>query len=124
MEKNDFDEEEYGFSRNYFLAKESSSSSKKSSHKVSDIEVVDEQVIICLVLTYDYYGIQSCRVYLRIQFVLLVCKWLKELIAAVCSIEPKHEKEVSTLKDSYKSSYDEWVFQLRYVLVLSREAFM
>lgn len=45
MEVGDFDEEEFGFSRNYFLAKESrSSSSKKSANKLSDIEVLDEQV--------------------------------------------------------------------------------
>lgn len=45
MEIDDIDEEEFGFSRNYFLAKESrSSSSKKSANKLSDIEVVDEQV--------------------------------------------------------------------------------
>ncbi|XP_054799309.1 origin of replication complex subunit 2 [Prosopis cineraria] len=34
---------EFGFSRNYFLAKELGSSSKKSTHKISDIDVVDEQ---------------------------------------------------------------------------------
>ncbi|PKI50658.1 origin of replication complex subunit 2 [Punica granatum] len=80
MEIDDVDEEEVGFSRNYFLAKESgSSSSKKSGRKVSDIQVVDEQ----------------------------------ELIAAVANIEPKHEKEIAALKDSYKSSYSEWVFLLR-----------
>lgn len=39
------DEEEFEFSRNYFLAKESGTSGKKSSHKLSDIDLVDEQVL-------------------------------------------------------------------------------
>lgn len=39
------DEDECGFSRNYFLAKELSGSSKRSAHKLSDIHLVDEQVI-------------------------------------------------------------------------------
>ncbi|KAG4962453.1 hypothetical protein JHK82_039141 [Glycine max] len=38
------DDEEFEFSRNYFLAKElASSSAKKSKHKLTDIDVVDEQ---------------------------------------------------------------------------------
>ncbi|CAN8287362.1 unnamed protein product [Cochlearia groenlandica] len=37
------EEDEYGFSRNYFLAKELGGSSKRSSHKLSDINIVDEQ---------------------------------------------------------------------------------
>ncbi|XP_048331332.2 origin of replication complex subunit 2 [Ziziphus jujuba] len=37
------DEEEFGFSRNYFLAKELGGSGKKSTHKLSDINIVDEQ---------------------------------------------------------------------------------
>lgn len=44
------DDEEFEFSRNYFLAKElASSSAKKSKHKITDIDVVDEQVslVIC-----------------------------------------------------------------------------
>ncbi|THG06411.1 hypothetical protein TEA_003335 [Camellia sinensis var. sinensis] len=43
MEANDVDDEEFGFSRNYFLAKELASSGKKSTHKLSDINLVDEQ---------------------------------------------------------------------------------
>lgn len=38
------DEEEFGFSRNYFLAKELGGSGKKSDRKLSDIDIVDEQV--------------------------------------------------------------------------------
>ncbi|RDY01636.1 Origin of replication complex subunit 2, partial [Mucuna pruriens] len=38
------EEEEFEFSRNYFLAKELASSAKKSKHKLTDIDVVDEQV--------------------------------------------------------------------------------
>lgn len=40
------EEEEFEFSRNYFLAKEVASSVKKSTHKVTDLNVVDEQVPI------------------------------------------------------------------------------
>lgn len=43
MEPNDVEEEEFGFSRNYFLAKELGGSGKKSARKVSDIDLVDEQ---------------------------------------------------------------------------------
>ncbi|KAL8488818.1 hypothetical protein ACS0TY_024938 [Phlomoides rotata] len=43
MESNDIEEEELGFSRNYFLAKELKSSSKKSARKLTDINIVDEQ---------------------------------------------------------------------------------
>lgn len=43
MEPNDVEEEEFGFSRNYFLAKELGGSAKKSARKVSDIDLVDEQ---------------------------------------------------------------------------------
>ncbi|KAL0720897.1 hypothetical protein Bca4012_035496 [Brassica carinata] len=37
------EEDECGFSRNYFLAKELSGSSKRSARKLSDINIVDEQ---------------------------------------------------------------------------------
>ncbi|PIA27610.1 hypothetical protein AQUCO_07600052v1 [Aquilegia coerulea] len=37
------DEEEFGFSRNYFLAKELRGSAKKSGGKLSDLKLVDEQ---------------------------------------------------------------------------------
>ncbi|KAI9096675.1 hypothetical protein K1719_025854 [Acacia pycnantha] len=70
---------EFGFSRNYFLAKELGSSSKKSTHKLSDIDIVDEQ----------------------------------ELRAAAANIEPKHEKEITSLIGGYKNMYSEWVFALR-----------
>lgn len=41
-------EEEFGFSRNYFLAKEIGSASGKRSaaRKLSDIDLVDEQVLL------------------------------------------------------------------------------
>jgi hypothetical protein len=38
------EEEVFGFSRNYFLAKELGGSGKKSASKLSDIDLVDEQV--------------------------------------------------------------------------------
>lgn len=44
MDVSDVDEEEFGFSRNYFLAKESGSSIKKSNSKISDVGVINEQV--------------------------------------------------------------------------------
>ncbi|GMI79735.1 ORIGIN RECOGNITION COMPLEX SECOND LARGEST SUBUNIT 2 [Hibiscus trionum] len=43
MDCNELEEEEFGFSRNYFLAKEAGSSGNKSARKLSDINVVDEQ---------------------------------------------------------------------------------
>ncbi|GMH23229.1 hypothetical protein Nepgr_025072 [Nepenthes gracilis] len=43
MEVNDDNEEEFEFSRNCLLAKELSSSSKKSTNKLSDIDVVSEE---------------------------------------------------------------------------------
>lgn len=43
MEIDDLDDEELAFSRNYFLAKELGGSTKKSSRKLADIDVVDEQ---------------------------------------------------------------------------------
>lgn len=46
MSDNEMDDEEFGFSRNYFLAKELGGSVKKSGNKLSDIELVDEQVCI------------------------------------------------------------------------------
>ncbi|GLT38900.1 hypothetical protein SLA2020_131160 [Shorea laevis] len=73
------DEEEFGFSRSYFLAKELGGSRKKSTQKISDINVVEEQ----------------------------------ELRAAAANIEPKHEKEIEALINSYKSLYPKWVFELR-----------
>lgn len=45
------EDEEFGFSRNYFLAKELGSSSKKSTHKLSDIGVVDEQAYVLITRT-------------------------------------------------------------------------
>ncbi|PON79311.1 Origin recognition complex, subunit [Trema orientale] len=43
MEINEGDDDEFGFSRNYFLAKELGGSAKKSTRKLSDIDLVDEQ---------------------------------------------------------------------------------
>ncbi|KAL5558887.1 hypothetical protein UlMin_035098 [Ulmus minor] len=43
MDMNEGEDEEFGFSRNYFLAKESKGAGKKSAHKLSDIDLVDEQ---------------------------------------------------------------------------------
>ncbi|KAL8139077.1 hypothetical protein V2J09_005078 [Rumex salicifolius] len=78
-EFSDVDEEELGFSRNYFLAKELGSSAKKSTRKLSDIDVVPEE----------------------------------ELREAMSKLEPKHEKEIKVLMDSYISLYPRWLFELR-----------
>ncbi|KAL6527408.1 Origin recognition complex subunit 2 [Orobanche gracilis] len=43
MESYDVEEEEFGFSRNYFLAKELGGSGKKTSRKLSEINLVDER---------------------------------------------------------------------------------
>ncbi|XP_058000699.1 origin of replication complex subunit 2-like isoform X2 [Hevea brasiliensis] len=40
-------------------------------------------------------------------------KSVRELIAAVANIEPKHEKETIALVNSYKKLYPRWVFELR-----------
>ncbi|XP_031275982.1 origin of replication complex subunit 2-like [Pistacia vera] len=79
MEIDNVEEEEFVLSRNYFLAKDLAASGKKSTHKLSDIDIVDEQ----------------------------------ELRAAALDIEPKHEKEIALLINSYKSLYSKWVFELR-----------
>ncbi|MBA0771440.1 hypothetical protein Gotri_019907, partial [Gossypium trilobum] len=42
MDFNAAEEEEFGFSRNYFLAKEMGSSGKKSARKLSDINELRE----------------------------------------------------------------------------------
>lgn len=67
-EEEEEEEDELEFSRNYFLAKELASSVKKSKHKLTDIDVVDEQVPIlitevilcilsnfCLYFTFSFY---------------------------------------------------------------------
>ncbi|KAK4342511.1 hypothetical protein RND71_038327 [Anisodus tanguticus] len=43
MDEDEIEEEEFGFSRNYFLAKELGSSKKKSVRKLSEINLVDEE---------------------------------------------------------------------------------
>lgn len=48
MDADEIEEEEFGFSRNYFLAKEVGSSRKKSARKLSEIDLVDEEVPIAL----------------------------------------------------------------------------
>lgn len=44
---------------------------------------------------------------------------LQEMRAAASNIEPKHEKEIVSLIDSYKSLYSRWVFMLRYGAALT-----
>ncbi|XP_078165155.1 origin recognition complex second largest subunit 2 [Carex rostrata] len=80
-EEEEDEEEELAFSRNYFLAKEVGSSSGKRSaaRKVSEINLVDEQL----------------------------------LRASLSEIPAKHEKEIGSLLESYKSLYSNWLFELR-----------
>ena len=55
MDPKDGDDDEFGFSRNYFLAKEIGGSVKKSSHKLSDINLVDEEVALFPPLSYYHF---------------------------------------------------------------------
>ncbi|WVZ57477.1 hypothetical protein U9M48_007858 [Paspalum notatum var. saurae] len=78
------EEEDVGFSRSYFLAKEKEPSSGKkraraATGKLSDLNLVDEQV----------------------------------LRASLAEIPPKHEEEVEALTRSYKDQYCNWLFELR-----------
>ncbi|KAJ1296443.1 hypothetical protein BS78_01G301300 [Paspalum vaginatum] len=78
------EEEDAGFSRSYFLAKEKEPSSGKkraraAAGKLSDLNLVDEQV----------------------------------LRASLAEIPPKHEEEVEALTSSYKNQYCNWLFELR-----------
>ncbi|KAK4369715.1 hypothetical protein RND71_009190 [Anisodus tanguticus] len=47
-ECSEVEEEDFGFSRNYFLAKELGSSRKRSARKLSEIDLIDEEVVITL----------------------------------------------------------------------------
>ncbi|CAM0871842.1 unnamed protein product [Alopecurus aequalis] len=78
------EQEEAGFSRSYFLAKEKEPSSGKkraraAAGKLADLNLVDEQV----------------------------------LRASLAEIPPKHEKEIDALTRSYKDQYRNWLFELR-----------
>ncbi|CDP17610.1 unnamed protein product [Coffea canephora] len=42
MEQHDIEEDEFEFSRNYFLANELGNSGKKSSRMLADIDIIDE----------------------------------------------------------------------------------
>lgn len=63
METNELEEEEFGFSRNYFLSKEVGPSGKKSAHKLSDIDLVDEQVIPLLFTIISLWSSQYPCIY-------------------------------------------------------------
>ena len=45
----------------YFLAKELGNSGKKSRHKLTDIDVVDEQVILCNFSICKFWLVVSCK---------------------------------------------------------------
>lgn len=44
--------------------------------------------------------------------------YVQELRAAAANIEPKHEKEIIALVNSYKKMFPRWVFELRFVFFL------
>lgn len=70
-EEEEEDEEEYEFSRNYFLAKELASSVKKSKQKITDINVVDEQVpIVNALVVLVWFPLHSLK------FPLLALPWV------------------------------------------------
>ncbi|PON82005.1 Origin recognition complex, subunit [Trema orientale] len=69
-------------SRNYFLAKELGGSGKKSTRKLSDLDLVDEQVSAA--------SFNLCMQGLR---------------TAAANIEPKREKGIEELMSSYKTLY-------------------
>lgn len=113
MEINDVEEEEFGFSRNYFLAKDLAAPGKKSTHKLSDIDLVDEQVLphptnLCFRSQYWFEP----------QISTFLFPLAQELRAAASNIEPKHEKEIVSLMNSYKRLYFKWIFALRYGISL------
>lgn len=126
MEPEDVDEEEFGFSRNYFLAKELGTSSKKSGRKVTDIDLVDEQVnflsdFLLITLFRFIYSFNGCKVpgfKMEILWYFGFFVLMQELREAVANIEPKHEKEIDELIKSYKSLYEEWVLELRFCLLV------
>lgn len=116
MDMNDADDEEFGFSRNYFLAKELGGSAVKSHSKLSDINIVDEQV---------RPAFNSFKISHQISLLFVkvwnfgICLWNgQELREALSNIEPKHEKEIEDLLSSYKSLYPRWAFDLRYEFAL------
>lgn len=41
---------------------------------------------------------------------------MQELREAIANLEPKHESEIASLINSYRSSYSKWAFELRHVL--------
>lgn len=102
------EEDEYGFSRNYFLAKELGGSSKRSAHKLSDINLVDEQVILDDLLS-DYVLFVSAF----LDKLMDKHSVFQELRETASNIETKHAKEISELLDGYKTMYPKWVFELR-----------
>ena len=61
MEQHDIEEDEFGFSKKFFLAKELGNSGKKSGHKLADIDVIDEQVILYNFSICKFWLVVSCK---------------------------------------------------------------
>lgn len=82
MDVDEIEEEEFGFSRNYFLAKElGSSSRKKSARKLSEIDLVDEEVCVLTPIIVQFeltaptvQTLHSCREVFGISH-LSICIW-------------------------------------------------
>lgn len=78
MDINDVDDEEFGFSRNYFLAKELGSSGKKSTHRLSDIDVVPEEELRAAVANLEMKHAKEVKALME-SYRSLYDKWVFEL---------------------------------------------
>lgn len=72
------DDEEFGFSRNYFLAKELGSSGKKSTHRLSDIDVVPEEELREAVANLEMKHAKEVKALIE-SYKTLYDKWVFEL---------------------------------------------
>ena len=110
-------EEQAGFSRSYFLAKEKEpSSGKKRARaavgKLSDLNLIDEQVC-CRPTPHprQYLGTNPCVRLANLGSL----HSLQVLRASLVEIPPKHEEEVEAPTRSYKDQYRSWLFELRFL---------
>ncbi|KAJ8421757.1 hypothetical protein Cgig2_000803 [Carnegiea gigantea] len=78
MDINDVDDEEFGFSRNYFLAKELGSAGKKSTHRLSDIDVVPEEELRAAVANLEMKHAKEVKALME-SYRSLYDKWVFEL---------------------------------------------
>lgn len=69
----------------------------------------------CYTILVYLFILQCVQIYLGLEKRYNLFVNLQDLRGELCNIEPKHEKEVASLINSYKSLYNEWVFELRYL---------